>query len=60
MLSACETVPVEESIGKVLSAPSVGCPPAVPIVICGEQIDEVAAAAMTYYGMESCTVVYFR
>ena len=57
MLSLCETVPIGESVGRVLAAASVGCPPAVPIVICGERIDEEALACFAYYGIESCTVV---
>lgn len=56
-LSPCESVSVAESIGRVLAAASVGCPPAVPIVVCGERIDEQAAACLTYYGTETCTVV---
>ena len=57
VLSPCETLPVRESVGRVLSAASVGCPPAVPIVVCGERIDEAAAACFSYYGRETCTVV---
>jgi arginine/lysine/ornithine decarboxylase len=57
MLAPCETLPVENCIGRVLAAPSVGCPPAVPIVVCGERIDEAAAACFRYYGIESCAVV---
>ena len=57
MLSPAKTVPVEDSLGKVLAAPSVGCPPAVPIVICGEQIDETALGLLQFYGVEYCTVV---
>lgn len=56
-LSPCETVPVGESVGRVLSAASVGCPPAVPIVVCGERIDEAAVACLSYYGTQTCTVV---
>ena len=57
MLSPAETLPVEQCIGRVLAQPSVGCPPAVPVVICGERIDERAAKLLRYYGTESCTVV---
>ena len=56
-LSPCETVPVTKSLGRILAAESVGCPPAVPIVICGERIDEAAIQRFAYYGMETCTVV---
>lgn len=55
--SLCETVPVKDSVGRILSAASVGCPPAVPIVVCGERIDEDAARCFSYYGIETCTVV---
>ena len=57
MLSPSETVTVEESVGRVLAAASVGCPPAVPIVVCGERIDAEAAACFAYYGIKTCAVV---
>ncbi len=57
MLSPCETVRVEESAGRILASPSVGCPPAVPIVVCGEKIDTRAIEVFKYYGIEYCTVV---
>ena len=57
MLSPSETVTVEESIGRVLAAASVGCPPAVPMVVCGERIDAEAAKCFAYYGIKTCAVV---
>ena len=54
--SLCETVPASESLGRILASPSVGCPPAVPIVACGEEIDETAIACFSYYGIETCCV----
>ena len=57
MLSPSETIPVSESLGRILASPSVGCPPAVPILVCGERIDETAIACFQYYGIDSCTVV---
>ena len=56
-LSPAETVPVEESAGRILAAASVGCPPAVPIAVCGERIDEAAVRCFSYYGIEACAVV---
>ena len=53
----CETVPAAESVGRILAAATVGCPPAVPIVVSGERIDESAVAQFAYYGIESCVVV---
>ena len=52
-----ERIPTENSLGKILASPSVSCPPAVPIVICGERIDEQALALFQYYGIEYCDVV---
>ena len=52
-----EPVSAEESVGRVLAAASVGCPPAVPIVVCGERIDGDALAQFRYYGIKTCTVV---
>lgn len=57
LLSPLETVPVEKSEGRVLAAASVGCPPAVPIVVCGERIDKAAIACFRYYGIETVSVV---
>ena len=55
--SPCETVPVSASLGRVLAAANVGCPPAVPILVCGERIDRDALRAFAYYGIEKCTVI---
>ena len=57
MLGICETIPVTQSEGRVLACPGVGCPPAVPIVVCGEKIDKDALKCFAYYGMETCSVV---
>ena len=56
-MSPCETVAVEDSVGRILATASVGCPPAVPIVVCGEIIDENAVQCFRYYGIETVTVV---
>ena len=56
----CETVPAAESAGRILAAATVGCPPAVPIVVSGERIDERAVAQFAYYGIESCVIVRER
>ncbi|MBR5536372.1 MAG: amino acid decarboxylase [Clostridia bacterium] len=57
MLAACENLPVEQCAGRILASPSVGCPPAVPIVICGERITAQALEAFAYYGISGCTVM---
>lgn len=57
LFSPCERISVSHSVGRVLASPSVGCPPAVPIVVCGEKIDESAAKCFEYYGIEEVYVV---
>ena len=57
LLWPSETVAIEDSIGRILASPSVSCPPAVPIVMCGEKIDEAAVRAFRYYGVEKVRVV---
>lgn len=57
LFSASECIPVEQSEGAVLAAATVGCPPAVPIVVCGERIDAHAIACFQYYGIQHCWVV---
>ena len=57
VFSPCEEIPVKECEGRVLGALNVGCPPAVPIVVCGEIIDANAVKCFEYYGIKSCTVI---
>ena len=57
MLSPAELVPAAESLGRVLARPGVSCPPAVPILMPGERIDEAALAAFRRYGMERVAVL---
>ena len=56
MLSVGECVKTEDAVNRVLVSPSVGCPPAVPIVVCGELVDETAVEIFKYYGIKECTV----
>ena len=52
-----EHIPAEDSVGRILASPGVSCPPAVPIVTCGERIDDKALELFRYYGIEFCDVV---
>ncbi len=52
-----EEIPAEESVGKILADASVGCPPAVPIAMCGQRISEEALEAFRYYGIRRCRVI---
>jgi len=55
--SVSETIKAKDSIGRVLASATVGCPPAVPIVVSGEVIDENAVKCFEYYGIDTCTVI---
>ena len=57
MLSCSEQLPAAQCLGRILAMPSVGCPPAVPILICGERIDAHAIGCFAYYGIDHCFVV---
>ena len=57
LFSLQESMPVSQAQGRVLAAASVTCPPAVPVVVCGEVIDETAVKCFEYYGIERCCVV---
>ena len=57
MLSPSEILPVEQCEGRILASPSVGCPPAVPIAVCGERIDSHAVQCFKAYGIHSISVV---
>ena len=56
-LSPSRYISTEESLGKVLSSPCVGCPPAVPMVVCGEVIDRDTLEGFAYYGIQGCFVI---
>ena len=55
--SPAETISVEKAEGRILATPSVGCPPAVPILVCGERITKEAIDVFRYYGITRCDVV---
>lgn len=57
IMAVSENVAVRDSIGRILASPCVACPPAVPILMCGEIICEDAVRAFLYYGIDTVTVV---
>ena len=57
VMSPSETVLVEESAGRVLAQSTVGCPPAIPIVMSGERISENGVRLMEYYGTKTVQVI---
>lgn len=57
IFSECENVKAENSVHRVLSYGNIACPPAVPIVMCGEKITKEDISAFSYYDINSCSVV---
>ena len=57
ILSLSEWISVNDASGRVLADITVGCPPAVPIIVSGEIIDKSAIAAFNYYGIEKIKVI---
>lgn len=52
-----ELLPAEECAGRVCALTAVSCPPAIPIVICGEIIDGDVLESMRYYKIKMCSVL---
>ena len=57
MLSPCEEIDVSDCVGRVLASPSVACPPAIPIAVCGERLTEAAQTCFRYYGIQTVRVL---
>lgn len=57
ILAPAEEVPVEASVGRICGAPTVACPPAIPIAVSGEKITEEHVRLFRHYGMERVWVV---
>ncbi len=57
IMSDAEEIETDKAYGRILSSVTVGCPPAVPIVVSGEKIDKSAIASFKYYGIETCFAV---
>ncbi len=56
-LAPQESIPVKKSLGRICAAVKVPCPPAVPIVLSGERIDENCIAVCEGYGISEINVI---
>ena len=52
-----QPVPAREALGRICAAPTVSCPPAIPIAISGERLGEEALALFAHYGVETVDVL---
>ena len=57
MFSESESVKADEAEDKICAAPTVSCPPAVPIVVSGEKITKADIELFKLYGVDEIDVV---
>ena len=57
LFSPHETVPAKKALNRICGLPAVSCPPAVPIVMPGEQINAEALQLFHYYGIQNVSVL---
>ncbi len=57
IFSLSEEIPTEKAVGRIFGEIAVTCPPAIPIVVCGEVIDAEAIAMLRYYGVDKVRVI---
>ena len=57
VFSMSETVSADKALGRICRVPTVSCPPAIPIAVPGEEIDESIIRLFKYYGIEKIDVV---
>lgn len=57
LIAPSELCPLEECEGRIFADVSVSCPPAIPIVICGEKINGELIKLLKYYGIKECKVI---
>lgn len=55
-----EEVAITNSEGKILAGLTLSCPPAIPILICGEVITKETISCFNYYGIEKVKIVKAR
>ena len=55
--AASESVPVEDAAGLVCADPAIACPPAIPLVVCGERIPQEAIPIFRHYGISQIDTV---
>ena len=52
-----ETIPADEAVGRICRMPMAACPPAIPVVVPGEIIDDEAVLCFKYYGINTVEVI---
>lgn len=57
LFAPSERIPTESALGRICASPSVSCPPAIPPIISGEQIDSDTIKVLLYYGITEINVI---
>lgn len=57
LFASHETIPTAAALGRICAAPTVGCPPAIPVAISGERIGADALQVFTHYGIPFVDVI---
>lgn len=57
LFSPHQTIPTAQGLGHICAAPTVACPPAIPIAVSGEIITPEAMALFTHYGISTLDVL---
>ena len=52
-----QVIPASEALGRICGAPTVACPPAIPIAVSGERIGPEALTLFRHYGVETVDVL---
>lgn len=57
LFAPSERISTQSALGRICAAPTVSCPPAIPLIISGELIDENTVKALLYYDVEEIDVI---
>ena len=57
LFSPHEEVEIERSFGRICGAPTVACPPAIPVAVSGERIGSEAISLFHHYGNQTVAVL---
>ena len=52
-----EVLPAEQALGRICAMPTVSCPPAIPIVVSGEEVTAAAQKLMRQYHVQTLSVL---
>lgn len=58
ILSPSAELPIGQCVGRTVASPTVGCPPAVPLLLCGETVSPEDLPLLRYYGVTHLRCVY--